>query len=118
MYSFAKLEYPQNVTRVWKKDANIPYLQPEHLILTVVTSLVLVFLMLSIIGIYSGRVKPYNKMAVNIIEMIIYCNLVILSAVNLADVKVEVVVYSVSSRIVFVLFSIIFSTQPNSSHCG
>lgn len=41
------LDYPDNKTvRVWLKDANVPYLQSGHLVLTVVTTLVLVFLFL------------------------------------------------------------------------
>ena len=47
VYSFAKLDYPGNKTvTVWLKDANVPYLQSKHLLLTVVTSLVLVCLFL------------------------------------------------------------------------
>ena len=47
VYSSATLEYPDNKTvTVWLKDGNVPYLQPWHLLLTVVTSLVLVFLFL------------------------------------------------------------------------
>ena len=47
VYSFAKLDYPDNKTvTVWLKDGNVPYLQSWHLLLTVVTSLVLVFLFL------------------------------------------------------------------------
>ena len=47
VYSSATLEYPDNKTvAVWLKDGNVPYLQPWHLLLTVVTSLVLVFLFL------------------------------------------------------------------------
>ena len=47
VYSFVVLEYPDNrrVT-VWLKDANVPYLRSKHLILTVVTTLALVFLFL------------------------------------------------------------------------
>ena len=47
VYSSAKLEYPDNKTvtvYVWLKDGNVPYLQSWHLLLTVVTSLVFVFL--------------------------------------------------------------------------
>ena len=43
VYSSTEVEYPNETTRVWLKDANIPYLQSRHLVLTVVTSLVLVF---------------------------------------------------------------------------
>ena len=47
VYSFAKLDYPDNKTvTVWLKDANVPYLQSRHLLLTVVTSLVLFCLFL------------------------------------------------------------------------
>ena len=44
VYSSAKLEYKSDT--VWLKDGNVPYLQSWHLLLTVVTSLVLVFLFL------------------------------------------------------------------------
>lgn len=44
VYSFADLDYPGNETvTVWLKDANVPYLESWHLLLTVVTTLVLVF---------------------------------------------------------------------------
>ncbi len=47
VYSFVELDYPNNKTvRVWRKDANVPYLQSWHLALTVVTTLVLVILFL------------------------------------------------------------------------
>ena len=47
VFSAVKLDYPQDrVVTVWLKDANVPYLQSKHLALTVVTSLVLVFLFL------------------------------------------------------------------------
>ena len=47
VYSYENLEYPDNKTvPVWFKDANVPYLESKHLLLTVVTSLVLVFLFL------------------------------------------------------------------------
>ena len=47
VYSSAILEYPDNKTvTVWLKDGNVPYLESWHLLLTVVTSLVLVFLFL------------------------------------------------------------------------
>ena len=47
VYSSVDLEYPENeIVIVWLKDANVPYLQSWHLLLTVVTSLVLVFLFL------------------------------------------------------------------------
>ena len=47
VYSFAPLDYPQHNTRlVWFKDANVPFLGSKHLPLTVVTSLVLVFIFL------------------------------------------------------------------------
>ena len=47
VYSFARLDYPQHNTRlVWLKDANVPFLGSKHLLLTVVTSLVLVFIFL------------------------------------------------------------------------
>ena len=45
VYSYENFEYPDNKTvPVWLKDANMPYLESKHLFLTVVTSLVLVFL--------------------------------------------------------------------------
>ena len=45
VYYLAQLEYSENKTvTVWLKDGNVPYLQSWHLLLTVVTSLVLVFL--------------------------------------------------------------------------
>jgi predicted outer membrane repeat protein len=45
VYSSVLLEYPGNKTvRVWLKDANVPYLQGWHLLLTIVTTLCLVFL--------------------------------------------------------------------------
>ena len=47
VYSFAQLEYPDNkAVTVWLKDGNVLYLQPWHLLLTVVTSLVVIFLFL------------------------------------------------------------------------
>ena len=47
VYSFAPLDYPQHNTRpVWFKDANVPFLGSKHLPLTMVTSLVLVFIFL------------------------------------------------------------------------
>ena len=47
VYSFVKLDYPNNQTvAVWLKDANVPYLKSWHLALTVVTTLVLIFLFL------------------------------------------------------------------------
>ena len=47
VYSYEYLYYPDNETvSVWLKDANVPYLESKHLFLTVVTSLVLVFLFL------------------------------------------------------------------------
>ena len=47
VYSYVKLDYPGNETvTVWLKDANLPYLQSWHLALTVVTTLVLIFLFL------------------------------------------------------------------------
>ena len=47
VYSYKKLDYPDNRTvPVWFKDANVPYLESKHLFLTMVTSLVLVFLFL------------------------------------------------------------------------
>ena len=47
VYSFAILDYPQHNTRlVWFKDANLLFLGSKHLLLTVVTSLVLVFIFL------------------------------------------------------------------------
>ena len=47
VYSSVKLDYPRKRTfTVWLKDANVPYLQSEHLALFVVTSLVFVFLFL------------------------------------------------------------------------
>ena len=47
VYSFAPLDYPQQNTRlVWLKDANVPLFKSRHLLLTVVTSLVVVFIFL------------------------------------------------------------------------
>ena len=48
VYSSAGLEYyPEKETvTTWLKDPNVPYLQSKHLVLTVVTTLVLVFLFL------------------------------------------------------------------------
>ena len=47
VYSFAPLDYPQHNTKlVWLKDANVPFFESGHLLLTVVTSLVLVFIFL------------------------------------------------------------------------
>ena len=44
VYSSVDLEFPGYRKPVWLKDANVPYLQSRHFLLTVVTSLVLVFL--------------------------------------------------------------------------
>ena len=45
VYSFAKLEYPGNkIVTVWLIDGNMPYLNSWHLLLTVVTSGILIFL--------------------------------------------------------------------------
>ena len=45
VYSSADLAYPDNETyTVWLKDANVPYLQSKHLLLTVLTTLVLILL--------------------------------------------------------------------------
>ena len=47
VYSSVKIDYPNNRTvAVWLSDGNVPYLQSKHLLLTVVTSLVLLFLFL------------------------------------------------------------------------
>jgi predicted outer membrane repeat protein len=47
VYSFAKLDYPENETViVWLKDGNIPFFDPLQLLLTVVTLLIFVFLFL------------------------------------------------------------------------
>ena len=47
VYSYENMDYPDNNTvPVWLKDANVPYVKSKHLFLTVVTSLVLVFLFL------------------------------------------------------------------------
>jgi predicted outer membrane repeat protein len=48
VYSSVDLDRPVGhpPMSVWLKDANIPYLQSKHLVLTVVTSLVLIFLFL------------------------------------------------------------------------
>ena len=47
VYSSVELEYPDNETvTVWLKDANIPYLESWHLLLTIVTSIVLILLFL------------------------------------------------------------------------
>ena len=50
-FSSVKLDYPnKEKVPVWLKDANVPYLQSKHLILSVVTSLVLTFLFLPYIS--------------------------------------------------------------------
>ena len=50
VYSSVKLDFPTEkaggTNSVWLKDANVPYLQSKHLVLTVVSSLVLTFLFL------------------------------------------------------------------------
>ncbi len=47
VYSSVELDYPdEKRVLVWLKDANVPYLQSRHLALTVVTTLILVFLFL------------------------------------------------------------------------
>ena len=47
VYTSVDLDYPEkNTVTVWLKDANTPFLQSGHLLLTVVTSLVLVLLFL------------------------------------------------------------------------
>lgn len=47
VYSFVHLEYPNNKrVIVWLKDANVPYLESKHLLLTVVTTLILVLVFL------------------------------------------------------------------------
>ena len=47
VYSSVKIDYPNNRTvAVWLSDGNVPYLQSKHLLLTVVTSVVLLFLFL------------------------------------------------------------------------
>ena len=46
VYSSAELDYPYKKDTVWLKDANVSYLQSRHLVLTLVTSLVLIFLFL------------------------------------------------------------------------
>ena len=47
VYSAVKLDYPNNRTvTVWLKDANVAYLESKHLLLTVVTSLMVIFLFL------------------------------------------------------------------------
>ena len=44
VYSSVHLEYPNDKTvSVWLKDANVPYLQSKHLLLTVVVTLILIF---------------------------------------------------------------------------
>ena len=44
VYSSVHLEYPNDKTvSVWPKDANVPYLQSKHLLLTVVVTLILIF---------------------------------------------------------------------------
>ena len=44
VYSSVHLEYPNNETvSMWLKDANVPYLQSKHLLLTVVVTLILIF---------------------------------------------------------------------------
>lgn len=47
VYSFVSLDYPNDETVVvWLKDANVPYLKSKHLFLTIVTTLVLIFVFL------------------------------------------------------------------------
>ena len=47
VYSSVRLEYPNEKTvSVWLKDANVPYLQSKHLLLTVVVTLILIFVFL------------------------------------------------------------------------
>ena len=47
VYSSMELDYPDNTTAtVWLKDANVPYLQSKHLVLTIVTTLILIFFFL------------------------------------------------------------------------
>ena len=47
VYSSVDLDYPDNKkSTVWLKDANVPYLETKHLFLTVVISVVLVFVFL------------------------------------------------------------------------
>ena len=47
VYASVDLEYPNNQkSTVWFKDANVPYLQTNHLLLTIVTSIILVVLFL------------------------------------------------------------------------
>ena len=47
VYASAELNYPDNTTvTVWRKDANVPYLRNKHLILTIATTLVLIFFFL------------------------------------------------------------------------
>ena len=45
VYALVKLDYPDNKTvTMWLKDANVLYLEPKHLFLVIVTSVILVFL--------------------------------------------------------------------------
>ena len=47
VYSSVHLEYPNDKTvSVWLKDANVPYLQSKHLLLTMVVTLILIFVFL------------------------------------------------------------------------
>jgi predicted outer membrane repeat protein len=47
VYCSVGLDYPQNRTvTLWLKDANVVYLKSKHLVLTVVTSMILIFLFL------------------------------------------------------------------------
>jgi predicted outer membrane repeat protein len=47
VFSSVSLDYPDNqVVSVWLSDATVPYLKSKHLLLTVVTSLILIFLFL------------------------------------------------------------------------
>lgn len=47
VYSYARLDYPNNETViVWLKDGNVLYMNPLHLLLTVVTTLIVIFLFL------------------------------------------------------------------------
>jgi hypothetical protein len=47
VYSFERLQYPGGKTvAVWLRDANVSYLESKHLLLTVVTTLALIFIFL------------------------------------------------------------------------
>ena len=79
VYSSTDLEYPYNKKEtVWLKDANVSYLQSRHLVLTVVTSLVLIFLflpytLLLLLGhkLYPFTGKKYCRWLIKLIPLLV-----------------------------------------------